>query len=116
MKALYTPRFGSARIIGEPSGFYQLAYKTHEVDKSTSSDAVILSVADRTGALADVVAWLPSDPARWWVRTGAMPVLGEAEIDRAAFLDAPLYLFGTPSDWLFNHGKGGYWPSGWIGR
>jgi hypothetical protein len=109
MRALYRPTFGRARILAEPSGFYQLAGESG--NSVPTLDAAILGVTDRIGEISDLVAWLPADPWRWWVRRGAVPVLGEAEIERAAFLDAPLYLFGTPHDWLFNHGKGGYWPS-----
>jgi hypothetical protein len=111
VKALYSPQFGRAAILAEPSGYYQPA------ESGTSRptlDSAILAVADRYGAICDLVAWQPSDPYRWWVRTGSMPVLGEAEIDRAGCLDAPLLLLGTPHDWLLNHGKGGYWPAATV--
>jgi antitoxin (DNA-binding transcriptional repressor) of toxin-antitoxin stability system len=116
MMALYAPKFGRARVIGEPSGFYQPAPALERGSPPSASvqDAAILGVADRTGAIADIVAWRPDDPWRWWVRTGAVPVLGEAEIERAAFHDAPLWLFATPSDWLFNHDRRGYWPAACV--
>lgn len=105
-RPLLVPRFGRSHVVVDKSGFYQ----PHEA----GAPAAILGAADRAGDLVDLVAWHPDQPGRWWVRTGAAAVLGEAEIDRAACLDIPLYLVETPHAWLFNHSPGGRWPAACI--
>ena len=73
MKPIYRPKFGRSQIHAEPAGFYQ------PVDDA-GVPAVVLGVADRYGEISDLVAWLPDNPGDWWLRRGALSVLGEAEV------------------------------------
>ena len=68
--------------------------------------AVTLGVDDREGRLVDFVAYLPSDPGRWWLRRNESPILGVEDISRAEFFQRPLSLFETPHAWLLGRGRG----------
>ncbi len=47
-----------------------------------------------------IVAWLPHDPGRWWLRRGVGVILGMEEVERCDYLHEPLRLFWAPQDWL----------------
>ncbi len=50
--------------------------------------------------LADLIAWRPAEPARWWYRWGCdTPALGDEYIEDAHAL-GPLFCHPTPLDWL----------------
>ena len=50
--------------------------------------------------LADLIAWRPAEPARWWYRWGCdTPALGDEYVEDAHAL-GPLYCHRTPLDWL----------------
>ncbi len=90
------PRFGRARIQPLASGNYR--------PSDDGEWAVILEVRDRHNELADLVAWLPNDPARWWLRHGdEAPVLGARALAFAADCHEPVILHPTPETWLFAH-------------
>jgi hypothetical protein len=48
----------------------------------------------------DLCAWFPSNPNKWWMRTGCAPVLALDALERAAFFDKPLTIHKTPLDYL----------------
>jgi len=49
----------------------------------------------------DLVAFRPTEPARWWRRIGADALLnGDDAIDRAQAHDERLFVFETPLDWM----------------
>lgn len=101
---LYAPKFGLVRIAPQRHGLYM-------PDPHGKKPAIAVDVVDNFGEPLDRVAWFHDRPDRWWSRRRSAVVLGEAEVERAIFLDMPLRLFPTPHDWLFNHGPGGYWPA-----
>ena len=50
--------------------------------------------------LADLIAWRPAEPARWWYRWGCdTPALGDEYVEDAHAV-GPLYCHRTPLDWL----------------
>ncbi len=57
-------------------------------------------------ALCDLVAWLPSKPARWWLRTGAATLLGRQHLVWARQDQTPLSVFATPRAWVESGGDG----------
>lgn len=57
--------------------------------------------------LADLAAWLPSDPGRWWLRRNApATMLGRENLEDAARGEAPIQLFKEPLAWLQDGGHG----------
>lgn len=56
--------------------------------------------------IIDVVAWRPSEPARWWLRTGAAIMLGEHAVRHAYVYERPLSIHRTPLRWLAAYGNG----------
>ncbi len=96
MTGAHLPRFGRAKIQPLASGAYR--------PSDAGQWAVILEVRDRHNELADLVAWLPNDPARWWLRHGdEAPVLGARALAFAADCHEPVTLLPTPEAWLFAH-------------
>ena len=69
--------------------------------------AVVIGVEDRDGVLCDLVAWLPEDPGRWWLRhADEMPILGARELAVAAYFGDPIALYATPEQWLIAGRRG----------
>lgn len=96
--AVQLPRFGRAMIQPLASGNYR--------PSDDGQWAVILEVRDRHDELADLVAWLPGDPSRWWLRYGdETPILGARDLAFAADCNQPVTLLPTPEAWLFMHSK-----------
>ena len=64
----------------------------------------------RTGGknthIADLVAWYPDDPSRWWTRLYTGTPLGIDQLDRAELLGKPLAIRRTPLSWLQAGGNG----------
>ena len=55
----------------------------------------------RTPILADLIAWRPAEPARWWFKWSCdFPVLGDEYVDDAHRYNHPLVCHLTPLDWL----------------
>ncbi len=51
--------------------------------------------------LADLIAWRPAEPGRWWYRWGCdTPTLGDEYVDDAHQHHHPLVCHSTPLDWL----------------
>ena len=51
--------------------------------------------------LADLIAWRPAEPGRWWYRWGCdTPALGDEYVDDAHRHHHPLVCHLTPLDWL----------------
>ena len=96
MNGLHLLRFGRARIQPLASGAYR--------PSDAGQWAVILEVRDHDNELADLVAWLPDDPAHWWLRHGdEVPLLGARSLAFAADCHEPVTLLPTPERWLFAH-------------
>jgi hypothetical protein len=56
--------------------------------------------------LADLIAWRPAEPFRWWYRWGCdTPALGDEYVEDAHAL-GPLYCHRTPLDWLCSGCRG----------
>ena len=92
------PRFGRARIQPLVGGNYR--------PSRDGQWAVILEVRDRHDEPADLAAWLPKDPSRWWLRHGdETPILGARALAFAADCHEPVALLPTPEAWLFSHSK-----------
>ncbi len=85
--------------------------------------ALVMATAIMTGGeFEDLIAFRPSDPDRWFLRTGMGRWLGEFEIGRRlvtapVHIDPPallspgrtddeLHIFATPMDWLRNNADG----------
>ena len=97
-RRLGVARFGRARIQPLASGNYR--------PSDDGKWAVILEVRDRHNELADLVAWLPEDVSRWWLRHGdETPLLGARSLVFAADCHEPVTLLPTPEAWLFSHSK-----------
>jgi len=82
----------------------------HDAGEETN----IVEVLDRQGVAYDAIAWRDTDPNVWASRTRCATFLGEAEIERAAVLEVPLFLFRTPARWVLNHQPGGRWPAACV--
>ncbi len=50
--------------------------------------------------LVDLVAWHPAEPDRWFLRRGTAAILNPEAIERAVFLEEPLFLWESPLQWL----------------
>ncbi|MCA8907993.1 MAG: hypothetical protein KDA64_08930 [Rhodospirillaceae bacterium] len=61
--------------------------------------AVVCPVIE-AGALVDLVAFRPSAPAKWWLRTGAAEVLGGDGLWHARIYGEPVRVMGNPLAWL----------------
>ena len=88
--------FGVARIETYRSGFYE-----------PSEGGQIAIIQPCAGCpepyfpeVIDLCAWFPSNPNKWWMRTGCGPVLDLDAVERAAFFDKPLTIHRTPLDYL----------------
>ena len=53
----------------------------------------------------ELVAWYRDDPLKWWARTGALDVLGEARLAKALCEDLPVRIYRSPQAW--NRAGGG---------
>ena len=56
--------------------------------------------------LADLIAWFPDRPDRWWTRLRTGHPLGADQLEQAEFDDAPVMLRRTPLSWLTAGGDG----------
>lgn len=54
----------------------------------------------------DLVAWTPSQPDRWYLRTGNGVMLNPDEPERCRIHHEPIELHETPLDWLRAAGRG----------
>jgi hypothetical protein len=68
--------------------------------------AFIQRVASWGNATFDLVAWSPTKPDRWALLTGLGTVLGEPNIERAAFHGTPIHVWRRPVDFLANDFEG----------
>jgi hypothetical protein len=96
-------RFGVAEIVGDQDGHYQ---PMRGGDVAYIMPARPLPDDFSDGDLGDLVAWLPRDPGRWWLRSGLAPIINPAAIERAVWLREPLAVSSTPLDWLRRCGAG----------
>lgn len=101
-EAIWTPPapFGAGRI--ETSG------RAFEFNKD-GAPAVIVPVSDSYDiecfeyGLADLLAFQPNDPHRWWALRDIMPLLNTEAVEQARTLigiDYPLAINSTPLAWL----------------
>jgi hypothetical protein len=63
--------------------------------------ALLLTVGEFAGGddLIDIIAWRPSQPSRWWFRTGHAAMLGEDAYLASRMLDEALIVHPTPEAW-----------------
>ena len=91
--------FGIGRITTSTDGRYSL--------DPAREWAAIIPVRDRYGDLCDLVAWLPDEPQRWWLRLGeATPILGTEALAIAAADGQAINLHSTPERYLIAKGPG----------
>lgn len=101
-------RFGVAEVATDTDGTYQpmpggrLAYIVPARPLADLDDDEWGTEQD----LVDLVAFFPDEPGRWWVRTGAEPILHPFAIARAEIMREPLEVHSTPLDWLRAMGRG----------
>ena len=55
---------------------------------------------------ANVVAWRPDAPGRWWLEVTDWPLLGWQAVESARFDGGPLVLHPTPAAWVASGGQG----------
>jgi len=88
--------FGVARIETYRSGFYE--------PSEGGQIAIIQPCAScrepYNPEVIDLCAWFPSNPNKWWMRTGCGPVLDLDAVEHAAFFDKPLTIHRSPRDYL----------------
>ncbi len=64
-------------------------------------EAILVPVHDRYGEWVDTLAYHLSNPAAWALQfDDSTPVLGAANLARAAFFHDPIVLHPTPEAWL----------------
>ena len=68
--------------------------------------AIVADVIDSEGDPADLVAWQPERPGRWWLRFGDCAVLGGHNLALASWYGDSIHLHGTPQD-FFRAGQRG---------
>ena len=56
--------------------------------------------------VVDLVAWLPSNPRRWWLRRGATDFMNFEGVARVAFFAEPLVVYESALAWLRARGRG----------
>ncbi len=89
---------GAARIVVSGDGTYRA--------DTSGQYAAILAVHDQDGEVADIVAWFPDAPGRWWLRYGEVVVLGARALEVARYFNDPTTLHGTPQSWALARGDG----------
>ena len=90
---MQAPAFGAACIVTDSQGRYR--------PDRRGEYAAIIGVNDRYGELVDLVAWMPDDSWRWWLRHGdETPVLGARALAISAYDHEPITLHSTPERWL----------------
>jgi hypothetical protein len=88
----------AARIRTRPDGLYKLA--------DDGDVAVIIPVYDSNHKLADLCAWDPATPGRWWLRCGDIAVLGGHALAVEAYHGGAIRLYATPQEWLLGRPRG----------
>ena len=68
----------------------------HYVPDDAGLEALVVPVFD-TGTVADLLAFAPDTPARWWLRLGLAAYLGG---DALADILADIWVYRTPWSWL----------------
>ena len=97
-KSSFALEFGASRIVTAADGTYR--------PDTEGEWAAALGVHDQDGELADLVAWFPDRPGRWWLRYGEVVVLGARALAVARYFNDPTTLHGTPQSWALARGKG----------
>lgn len=68
---------------------------------SEGKPVILMGVSEHPDeGLVDLVAFEPSNPARWFLRLGNAVVLGLHNARLALFEEAPVFIHATPLDWL----------------
>ena len=92
------------------AGMQILLIKTHGdgsfVFAPDGEPAIVAKIHDANGDLADLVAWQPERPGRWWLRRGDIAVLGAHAAAVANYHGDSIRLIGTPQDWFQSGGNG----------
>ena len=70
------------------------------------NSAFVHPVFDSDGTIYDLIGWKPSNPSRWWLRTGIATLLGETALNACYVHECPLRLYRTALNWLRRGGWG----------
>ena len=74
---------------------------------SSGMEAILVPVHDRHGRWVDTCAYHLSNPGEWRLQfDDSTPILGAANLARAAFFHDPITLHPTPEAWLRAGGQG----------
>lgn len=78
-----------------------------EPTDGVGTDAMLYPVEDTDWQITNIVAWMPHEPHRWWLRhDNGDHWLGVRDLMMAANFDKPIRIFDTPFDWLMADKKG----------
>lgn len=73
----------------------------YEPTGADGEPVIVMGVSEHPDEqIIDLVAFQPSDPTRWWLRSGQGVVLGLHNARLAAFKEEPVFVHATPLDWL----------------
>ncbi len=90
---------GAARIVVASDGTYR--------PDTAGQYAVIIAVHDQDREIADLCAWFPDRPGRWWLRyADEAPILGARALAMARYFGEAIKLYSTPERWLLVRGDG----------
>jgi len=101
-RVIYGPRslVGVARIMPCTSGFFEF----HEYGEKALVIAEGEPAVPGWSLIEDLVAFQPGNPCRWWLRRGAVQLLGEHNLRSWKLGETVLH--ATPLDWLQSGGEG----------
>ncbi len=98
--AAVIPKAASATILKFSLGLW-------EPTDGAGIDVLLYPVEDADWTIANIVAWMPYEPQRWWLRHGTGDHwLGLRDLMLAQTLNKPVRVFDTPFDWLMGDKKG----------
>jgi hypothetical protein len=98
-------RFGVAVIAPCDGGFYEIAEGSEGAFSAFILPALPLD-DDGDDDLGDLIAFNLSEPDRWWVRRGTVPILNPVAILRAEIMRERLLVVSSPLAWLRGAGSG----------
>lgn len=104
MSAPLAPPFDAGLAADAPRArAYTVRIETERAGFALSDDgrlATVIEIPDGDGIVIDRCAWLAGDPGRWWLQRRVGVILGEPELELAAFTSGELALCATPAAWL----------------
>lgn len=98
--AAVIPKAASATIL-------KFSLDLWEPTEGAGIDVLLYPVEDADWIITNIVAWMPYEPHRWWLRHDAGDHwLGLRDLMMAANFDKQIRVFDTPFDWLMADKKG----------